>query len=60
MHTAVDVAAGREARGLEGKDLVRRELLLIESLLLLLQRLDLVLNSNLLRGRVGTHRGDTT
>ena len=47
MHTAVDVAAGREARGLEGKDLVLGELLLVKSLLLLLQGFNLVLDRDL-------------
>jgi hypothetical protein len=37
----------REPRGLEGKNLIRSELLLIESSLLALERFDLVLNGDL-------------
>lgn len=55
VHTTVDVAARRKTGRLEGKHLVRSKLLLVESLLLLLQRLDLVLDGDLLPGRVGIH-----
>ena len=49
MNATVRVTARSETRGLEGENLVRGQLLLVESLLLLLQCLDLVLNSDLRR-----------
>ena len=47
VDTTVYIAARSEARGLEGEHLVRCELLLVESLLLLLQSLNLILDGNL-------------
>ena len=47
LHASVCTTARSEARGLEREDLVGGQLLLVKGLLLLLQSLDLALNSNL-------------
>ncbi len=59
VHTAVDIATRREASCLEGQHLVRSELVLVERLLLLLQRLNLALDGDLLPRRVGIHTQGT-
>ena len=53
VDTAMDIAARRETGGLEGEHLVRGELLLVEGLLRLLQRLNLGLDGDLVGELVG-------
>lgn len=47
LNTTVKISVWCKSRRLEGQNLIRRKLLLVESLLLLLQGINLILKSNL-------------